>query len=74
MGYRIRYDKPKHRKLWLTLGIFVLFLALTWYFAGDVLTNLVFPHELEALIRDIEEGSGLSDAVSAFCQEILDGP
>lgn len=74
MGYRIRYEKPKWRKYWLWFCFFLLFFLFSWYFAGDVLTNLVFPHELEALIRDIEEGSGLSDAVSAFCQEILDGP
>ena len=74
MGYRIRYNKPKHRKLWLTLVFFALFLAFAWYFAGDALKTLVFPKELEELIRAIEQGSGLSEAVAAFCQEILDGP
>lgn len=74
MGYRIRYDKPKHRKIWLTIGFFALFLAFAWYFAGDDLKTLVFPKELDELIRAIEQGSDLSDAVSAFCQEILDGP
>lgn len=73
MGYRIRYIKRNHRKAWMTFGFFILFLVCAWYFAAEPLTQLVFPSELEALIAAIEQGSGLSEAVSAFCQEILDG-
>lgn len=73
MGYRIRYLKRNYRKTWLTFGFFILFLICAWYFAGDKLTQLVFPDQLEDLISALQQGSDLSEAVSAFCQGILNG-
>ena len=73
MGYKMSYIKQKSRRgLWI-LFFFGLFLLCAWYFAGDALRLLGFSQELEEMVSKIEQGSGIMDAVTAFCQDLLNG-
>ena len=83
MAYKIRYggDRPKKtrrqsaRLFVLTVCFFLLFLLTASYFAPAQLERLrqtFFPQScVDALLQELRNGEPLTEAVSAFCQEIF---
>ena len=74
--------KTGRSKLWLYtgvfLGLFILAVNLFWKDGAEVLGNILMPmqaHTKEAadtMIQSIQTGTTVTDAVTAFCQEIID--
>ena len=67
MAYTIRYGHkktPKKSRLLLLSALFFLLFVLA--------ASLVFPAELAAL-RGLVISASVRDAVTAFCQDLLDG-
>ena len=85
MAYKIRYhsvnqkkqSRHKFRLLVLTLCFFILFAVVSWHIAPAELTSLrqlLLPEErINVLLQDLLAGETIKDAVTAFCQGILDG-
>lgn len=73
---------PKRRLTGVTAGAFCLFLLLTllfWPKGRTALRDIVLPGDPEVtaealrdLTSDLREGEGLSDAVTAFCHQIIE--
>ena len=79
MSYRIVYEGKehpvKHRKNLLLSLLICLTLFLCIYFGGKVFWDYEVSHTGEALenmVSSIVSGDKVTDAVTAFCQEILD--
>ncbi|MBQ8768997.1 MAG: hypothetical protein IJZ15_05080 [Oscillospiraceae bacterium] len=78
MGYRIVYGKDKRRSWKLNKGKYTLIFAIAIcialmavsYFCGDALK---LPGEsLENMAQAVQNGESLSDAITAFCREIIE--
>ena len=71
------------RIIGLSLSFLLVFVLLSWSFWPEgraVLRDVLVPgdpdvtlHGLETLARELREGESLSDAVTAFCREVIDG-
>lgn len=78
MGYKIVYNKPprKHGLLWLSFGFFLLF-ALCVRILFPEFTQLLLAGKLTAaaaaMADQVAAGMKITDAVQAFCQELLNG-
>ncbi len=81
------YDKQQNIRLsrivGLSLSFLVLFILLSWCFWPEgrlVLRDFLVPgdpdvtlHGLEVLTQELRDGESFSDAVTAFCREVIDG-
>lgn len=73
MGYRIIYGKEKRRlskgtkKLIITILVSSLLIGFA-YFCRPKLPETA----LENMVDAVRDGEALTDAISAFCQEIID--
>lgn len=79
MSYSIVYEGKehpvKHRKSLLLSMLICLSLILCIYFVGKGFWTAEASHTgeaLETMVSSIVGGDNLSDAVTAFCKEILD--
>lgn len=81
MGYQIKYDasagskRITNRKIWLKYGAIglltvVMIGAAVWSLGADWAVTV---SALEGMAVDLEQGSGLKEAFSAFCLEVLKG-
>ena len=71
----------KRRRLPLTAGVLCVFLLMTllcWPKGRTALREVVLPGDaevtadaLQGLASDLRAGQGVSDAVTAFCQQII---
>jgi len=83
LGYRIVYGKKKKRfcrpskgrKLLAAAIIICILLVIAGFLGG---TELLLPGNreisgaaLENLVKTVQDGASLSDAIAAFCQEII---
>ena len=73
MGYKIRYTKRKYGGAIGFLVIFGIILLCSGLLSADLWRSQIFPAELEVLIQQIRQGSDIMEAVTVFCQELLDG-
>lgn len=83
MAYKIHYRSENYKILpisklrlfVLTLAFFALFLVLTMLFIPEqiqLLHYIIFGQDnVEALLQDLREGEPILEAVSAFCQGII---
>lgn len=83
MGYKIYYGKASiQRKPWgtvrrflLTVGFFALFILTAQLLLPAQLHRLreaLLPTEgLENLVRQLQQGKNIVDAVTAFCHDII---
>lgn len=86
IGYGIQRQELRQRSSgrlgWMTAGCFVLFLLgvqLFWAEGAAVLRQLLFPIQpetavyLESMVGSIMDGASVSDAVTTFCREVIEG-
>lgn len=85
MAYKILYGPVKHKRtphpkgrlFLLTLCFFALFALAACQLAPAQLTALrqiLFPqNQVDALLKELQDGKNIADAVSAFCREIFNG-
>lgn len=89
MGYKIIYNKKAIKKgnglrVQTMTACFALLFVLTvkasWPEAADFLQEILVSEELSrraqamtAMVRELEHGEAVSEAVEVFCQEILGG-
>ena len=73
MGYKITYTRKKHGGAMGLIAFFGIILLCAGLLSTDILRSLMFPQELEVLIQQIRQGSDIVEAVTVFCQELLDG-
>ena len=86
MGYTVTYGpaggkSERHRGkftfILLTGFFFALFCMFARYRYSEelrTLSGIIFPGgAVETLIRDIQEGESVTDAVAVFCQDLLNG-
>lgn len=85
MAYKISYDHGKRpatslrkgRFALYTMCFFLLFLLMANWLVPSQLAQLRYlltgSADLDALLQDLRQGSSLSQAVAAFCQDVLHG-
>lgn len=73
MGYKITYSRKKHGGAMGVIAFFGIILLCSGLLSADLWRSQIFPAELEVLIQQIRQGSDIMEAVTVFCQELLDG-
>ncbi len=85
MRYVIRYDggevireRPKRMGLWVAVLVILLAAAvrMAWPAVAEPLREALFSESGAAfseMVEDLREGVGFSEAVTAFCQEVMAG-
>jgi len=74
MGFRIVYGKKKHRfhkgvVVPIVLVALSAFLLAALHFRGR---QLLPEAALENMVEAVQDGESISDAITAFCREIID--
>ena len=75
MGYRIIYGKEKRRISRQSKALIVMIAVCAALIAAAcfVKSEVQLPGEaLERMVQSVQAGESLSDAVTAFCREIVD--
>ncbi len=74
MGYRIVYRKDKHHhQKWKKPILIAIAVCCTLLALSRITDNLQIPEAtLEHMVDSIRSGESISDAITAFCRELIE--
>lgn len=81
MAYKIVYskDKKKRRNFRLPLMTAAFFLAFLlcvnafWPAGSEFIRHFLLPEAVQTFLEELDNGGSFGEAVTVFCQEVLDG-
>lgn len=85
MGYRIVYGKKEKkiipiRKIGAVVAVISAIILLLWPAGRSAVADVLLPGDAEVtamavqtMVNELNEGQGIGEAVTAFCQEIIAG-